>query len=72
MSLDVGRYKLYSAWKAIDEHWQQTHLSWQDVVRAEFAKEFWVDMEGPVVSTLAAIDRLNQVLISMRHQCGDK
>ncbi|MBI3407115.1 MAG: hypothetical protein HY040_02010 [Planctomycetes bacterium] len=72
MSLDVGRYKLYSTWKAIDQRWEETQLTWHDVVRAEFAKEFWADMEYPVSATLAAVDRLSQVLVAMRQECGDR
>lgn len=72
MSLDVGRYKLYSAWKSIDQHWEDTKLTWHDVVREEFSKEFWADMEYPVSATLSAVDRLSQVLLAMRQECGDR
>ncbi len=71
MSLDVGRYKLYSAWKALDQRWDETRLSWHDAVREEFMKEFWNDVEHPVSLTLGAIDRLGQALANMRRECGD-
>ncbi len=70
MSLDVGRYRLYSAHKALQERWDQTRLYWQDVVRQEFAKEYFAALEPCVVTALAAIDRLAQVLIRARNDCG--
>lgn len=70
MSLDVPRYRLYSAHKALQEHWDQTRLYWQDVVRAEFAKEYFDALAPSVVTELAAIDRLAQVLVGVRSDCG--
>ena len=71
MSLDVGRNKLYSAWKTLNQRWDATRLSWHDVVREEFAQEFWANLEMPVLSILPAIDRLSQVLIVMKQECED-
>lgn len=69
MSLDAGRYKLNTAWKTLMLRWEETRLTWHDVVRAEFAEEFWDGMERPMLSTLSAIDRLTQALGAMKHEC---
>jgi hypothetical protein len=69
MSLEVGRHHLQSAHKNLLERWDETHRVWQDVVRAEFAKEH-LEPLGPLVqATLAAIDQLAQVLSRVRQDC---
>ena len=69
MSLDAGRYKLHTAWKVLHERWQTSRLSWNDSVREEFNREFWVEIEPTVRSMLAAIDRLGQALAAMTEEC---
>lgn len=70
MSLDAGRFKLHTAWKVLNERWQASRMSWNDSVRDEFDREFWSEVEPTVRSTLAAIDRLGQVLGAMKQECG--
>lgn len=71
MSLDVGRYRLFSAHKTLNQHWDETRLVWNDSVRAEFAKEHLEPLEPIVLTTLGAIDRLAQVLVRLREECSD-
>jgi uncharacterized protein HemX len=70
MSLDVGRHRLQSAHKSLLERWEETRLVWQDLVRAEFAREHLEPMDPMVQATLAAIDQLAQVLIRVRQECS--
>lgn len=69
MNLDVGRFRLYSGHKTLQERWEQTRLSWSDAVRQEFAEDFFDPIEPAVSATLAAIDRLSQVLVRMKSDC---
>ena len=70
MSLDVGRYRLLSAHQALLERWEETRLVWQDVVRAEFAKEHLEPLAPLLLTTLGAIDQLAQVLGRVRQECS--
>ena len=70
MSLDVGRYRLYSAAKVVQQHWDEARMHWSDVVRQEFAKEFFDPIEPCVQRTLTGIDRLAQVLNRLKQECG--
>jgi hypothetical protein len=69
MSLDIGRYRLLSAHKALLERWEETRLVWQDQVRAEFAREHLEPLTPAVATTLGAIDQLAQVLGRVRQDC---
>ena len=70
MSVDVGRYRLLSAHQALLERWEETRLVWQDVVRAEFAKEHLEPLAPLLLTTLGAIDQLAQVLGRVRQECS--
>jgi hypothetical protein len=69
MSLDTGRYQLYSTFKTLHAHWDQTALQWNDVVRHDFEETFWQQLEPRVNQTLAAIDRLGQIMARAKQEC---
>ena len=69
MSLDTGRYQLYSTFKTLSARWEDTLRYWDDVVRREFEETFWNQLEPRVQSSLAAVDRLGQVIARARHEC---
>jgi hypothetical protein len=69
LSLDTGRYQLYSTFKTLCSHWEETQLHWSDAVRAEFAEKFWSVLEPRVQVTLAAIDRLGQIIARAHQEC---
>ena len=71
MSLDTGRYQLYSALKTLRERWDATLEHWQDAVQQDFAETFWQPLEDRTRGALAAIDRLAQVVVRVRQECGD-
>ncbi|MCI0378953.1 MAG: hypothetical protein L0215_15200 [Gemmataceae bacterium] len=70
MSLDVGRYRLYTAHQSIQERWDEARIRWLDVVREDFVKQYLYSLEPLVNTTLGAIDRLAQVLIRAKQECG--
>lgn len=71
MSLDTGRYQLYSTYKTLKERWEATEEHWQDNVRREFTEKYWDLLEQKVRAALSAIDRLTQVMVRARQECND-
>jgi hypothetical protein len=72
MSMSSGRYQLAFAFKALNEHWEETQQKWRDSVREEFTKNHWLPLAGRVPEVLTAMDGLEQVLAQLRHDCGDE
>jgi hypothetical protein len=70
MSLATGRYQLASAMKTLTARWDQTCMSWRDVVRRDFTTRYWNSLEGQLPALLAAIDRLDQVLARVKQECS--
>lgn len=71
MSLDVGRYHLSSAHKALLQHWDETCRRWHDPVRDELAKKHLEPLAPLVTKTLGAIDRLAVLVAQVRRDCGE-
>jgi hypothetical protein len=71
VSLESPRYKLYSALKVARAAWQRAEERWQDVVRHDFEEQHWNVLEPTTQATLAAIDRLAQVLLQARRECSE-
>lgn len=69
MSLDTGRYQLYSTWTDLDRRWDNVREGWQDPIQKKFEEDYWLPLEPMVSRTLAAIDRLSQVLAQARREC---
>ena len=71
MSLGSTRYQLASAFKTLRLHWEDTEDDWRDVVRRDFDEQYWRTMADRMPPLLTAIDRLDQILIQVRQDCGD-
>lgn len=69
MSLDTGRYQLFSAFTALRERWDDLQSRWDDGVRREFAEDFWAGLEARTQAALSAIDRLAQTLNQAKQEC---
>jgi hypothetical protein len=69
MSLATGRYQISSAMKTLTLRWDQTCMSWRDVVRRDFTERYWNTLEGQLPALLTAMDRLDQVLATARQEC---
>ena len=69
MSLDTGRYQLYSTYKTLKERWDDSAEHWQDSVREEFAEKYYEPLDLHVRGTLSAIDRLTQVMVRAKQEC---
>jgi hypothetical protein len=69
MSLDTGRYQLFSSFKTLRAHWEETSTHWQDDVRKQFEEQYWSALELRMNGTMAAIDRLGQIIVRARQEC---
>lgn len=70
MSLDTGRYQLYSALKVLKARWDQTQDVWDDLVRRKFAEDVWEPLEQRTQSALSAIDRLGEIITRLKQECS--
>jgi hypothetical protein len=69
MSLATGRYQLTNAFRSLKLQWEATENAWRDVVRKEFADEFWDPLTARQAAVLIAVDRLDQALTQMKRDC---
>jgi hypothetical protein len=69
MSLATGRYQLANAFKALKAEWDATENVWRDVVRKDFAEEYWEPLAARMSSILTAMDRLDHALANMKQEC---
>lgn len=70
MALSTGRGKIYNGLKNMRAEWESIQRVWNDPVRRDFEENFWAGLEVQVDSTLRGIDRLAQVLIRVKNDCG--
>ena len=70
MSVNAARGQIYSALKDLRLLWQRTREQWDDVVAREFEEQFWDPLDGTTTAAVAALDRLEQVLLQIRQECG--
>jgi len=69
MSLDTGRYQLFSSFKTLRARWEGTLMHWQDGVRQDFEEHYWDALELRVQATMTAIDRLGHTIARVRQEC---
>jgi len=69
MSLSSGRAQLANAFKMLKQEWHSTENVWRDQVRQEFAETYWEPLDARLASVLTAIDRLDQAMSQMKHDC---
>jgi hypothetical protein len=61
---------LHNALKTVRPHWNEASFRWKDAVAREFEERYWNALEGGTLATLAALDRLEQVILQVRNDCG--
>jgi hypothetical protein len=69
MNVASGRGKLYGALKLARIRWDTIEEGWRDPVRHDFEEQVWLPLDEQAAAALRGIDRLEQVLIQMRHDC---
>jgi hypothetical protein len=72
MSLATGRLQLTNAFKSLKLQWEATENVWRDVVRKEFADDYWDPLAVRLAAVLTAMDRLDQALAQMRQECDER
>ena len=72
MSLDMGRNRLFKEFDVARQRWDQTQLTWQDIVRHEFNEEHWKHLDLAVLTALGAMDRLAPILTQVRQECAGR
>ena len=58
--------QLVMAEKRLRQQWEHTVPLWNDQVRYNFEKDYWIPLEAQTQSTLKEMQNLSQVLISAR------
>jgi len=53
----------------LKQEWEATENVWRDVIRKEFANDFWEPLSIRIGAMLTAIDRLDQKLAQMKNDC---
>lgn len=71
MSVNTSRGQVFAALKDLRLYWHRIREQWDDLVAQEFEERVWGPLEASTVSALGALDRLEQVLIQIRQDCGD-
>jgi hypothetical protein len=69
MSLETSRFQLFSTLKATRLRWEDVCDHWNDSVRQDFENDFWNHVEPTVKAAMSALDRLAQVMATLRNEC---
>jgi hypothetical protein len=72
MSLSAARYQLANAFKSLKQEWEATESVWRDVVRRGFAKDYFDPLAARLACVLTAMDRCDESLDRMSHDCADR
>ncbi len=65
----TGRGKLYGTLKDLRLRWEDTERIWDDPVRRDFEENVWNPLVEQSLAAIRGIDRLDQVLRQMQHEC---
>jgi len=65
----TGRGKLYGTLKDLRLRWEDTERLWRDSVRRDFEENVWIPLVELSQAAIRGIDRLDQVLRQMQHEC---
>ena len=71
MNLSAGRYQLANAFKSLKLEWEATESVWRDIVRREFAQDYFDPLAARLSTVLSAMDRLDEALGQMNHDCSE-
>jgi hypothetical protein len=72
MSVSTARGQIHAALKDLRLYWQRTRERWDDAVAHQFEERLWNPLEATTVNVLGTLDRLEQVLMQIRQECGDR
>lgn len=52
--------------KTLRVHWEQVQLHWNDKVKEDFEKNYWLPMESHLLQTLKGMENLTQLMGQIR------
>ena len=71
MTRDPTIETLRAAWRVLQDRWRATDVQWSDVVRNEFEKKFWHELEEIVLRGLEEIELLSDLIEAARTDVGE-
>ena len=69
MSLNASKSRLSALTKDLNAKWRSTRESWKDQRALEFEKQYMDELLSSVSTALNQIDKLEQTLNHIRHDC---
>lgn len=64
--LNMTAGQLNSAWKTLCQRWEESKMTWNDPVRWDFEKTYWMPLGQQVRATQREMERLMQVISQAR------
>lgn len=68
--MSAGMTKLQYSLKTLRAHWEEARIHWQDQVGQDFEDRHLRPMETQVDGALRAMDKLAEVMMKMKRDCG--
>ncbi len=69
MSVSAGQSQLRQGLQILRQNWDIVSLHWKDTTAKEFQEVYWEPIEDQTLATMAAMDRLGQLLQRVRKDC---
>ncbi|MGQ0629328.1 MAG: hypothetical protein ACT4PL_14660 [Phycisphaerales bacterium] len=69
MSISVGQVKLRDAYKALRMRTERARAEWDDDARREFDRMYLDGLEAKVLTAIAGVSRLQEILAQARREC---
>lgn len=66
-NLSVTVTNLTSSWVKLRQRWESSKSMWNDKVREDFERDYWLQLEQQVNTTQREMERLAQVISKARH-----
>jgi hypothetical protein len=69
MNLRGTRARLLALHRELRGHWDATRAYWQDARAEDFERRHLAELEAQLDRALAAVDKLEELLTKVRHDC---
>jgi hypothetical protein len=68
--MSSGSARLKHAMKTLNEHWELTKESWDDVQSRDFEKNHIAPVDHQVTTAIRGMDKIHEVLVRVRQECS--
>lgn len=72
VSVVAGSNRLKHAIKALQDHWVQTEVTWNDSVRRRFEERYLAPLDPAVDAAVIGMHKLAEILDQVRRDCTDR